>query len=112
MLPRRHRLIKEGDFNRAFRLGRSNFAKLIGVKAVKNNLTYSRFGFIVANKVAKKANQRNLIKRRLRAIVHQELAKIKPGYDLVVIALAPIVASDYQAIGDEVKNCFKKLNVL
>ncbi|MFH1225793.1 MAG: ribonuclease P protein component [bacterium] len=112
MLPRQHRLIKEGDFNRAFRRGRSNFAKLIGVKVVKNNLVYSRFGFIVSNKVAKKANKRNLIKRRLRAIVHRELGKIKPGYDLVIIALGPITGSDYQAIGNEVMNCFKKLNVL
>ena len=112
MLPKPHRLIKERDFNRAFRRGRSNFAKLIGLKAIKNNLAYSRFGFVVANKVAKKASRRNLIKRRLRAIVHRELKKIKPGYDFVIIALGPIVASDYQSMAGEVKNCFKKLNVL
>ncbi len=112
MLPSQHRLTKERDFNRTFRLGRSCFAENIGVKSLKNNLTVSRFGFIVSNKVAKKASRRNLIKRRLRAVVYQELKKIKSGYDFVIVALPPILKQDYQTISQEVKNCFKKLNVL
>lgn len=112
MLPRLYRLTQERDFNRAFRQGRSWFGQLLGVKIFKNNLENSRFGFIVANKVAKKASRRNLIKRRLRATIQAELPKIKSGYDFVIIALAPIVGQNYQTISRELKNCLKKLNVL
>lgn len=111
MLPKLHRLTQERDFNRAFRRGRSCFGQLIGIKAFKNNLGHSRFGFIVSNKIAKKASRRNLIKRRLRAAIHQELKNIKPGYDFAIVALPPILKQDYQAIAQEAKNCLKKLNV-
>ena len=112
MLPRKHRLTKEKDFNKTFKSGKSCFSKILGVKSLPNNLVYCRFGFVVSNKVSKKATQRNKIKRQLRDITHQELKNIKTGYDVLILALAPIIETDYPTIKKEFKNCFKKLNLL
>ena len=111
MLPRQNRLTKERDFNQTFRLGKSCFAKLLGIKAKKNNLANSRFGIVVANKVTKKATQRNKVKRQLREVIHGELKRVRPGYDFLIIALPAINDQSYEKIEKEVKNCLTKLNV-
>lgn len=112
MLPRQHRLTKEKDFNKTFKSGKSCFGKVLGIKSFKNSLEHSRFGFVVSNKVAKKATVRNKVKRQLRDIVHKELKNVKAGYDFLIIALPSIIKTDYPVIEKEVKNCLKKLNVL
>lgn len=110
MLPRQHRLTKEKDFNKTFKMGRSCFGKILGVKGLKTNLKNARFGFVVANKVAKKANERNLAKRRLREIAHKHLKEIKPSHDYLVIALPALKDADFDQLEKEFVNCFKKCN--
>jgi len=45
----------------------------------------SRFGFIVSNKIDKRATVRNSLRRRLRALAAQYLSAIGSGYNIVVI---------------------------
>lgn len=52
----------------------------------------SRFGFVVSKRVGK-AVVRNKIKRRLREI--GRVAKIKNGWDIVVIARKPATSTDF-----------------
>ena len=67
----------------------------------------SRFGFIVSQKVAKKANQRNLVKRRIREVVRKELGRIRPGYDVVIIAKPAALNKKSQLIKDIILQIFK-----
>ncbi|MFA5746482.1 MAG: ribonuclease P protein component [Candidatus Paceibacterota bacterium] len=90
MLPEGNRLRKQKDFERVLKLGKGLRQKALFLKITKNGLSQSRFGFIVSKKTAKRAVERNKIKRHLRDIVRRDLGKIKTGYDAVFIAYPAI----------------------
>ena len=58
------------------------------LKLLKNDLKVSRFSFVVGQKVSKRANIRNRTKRKMRAVIKKELVKIKPGLDIVLVAIS------------------------
>lgn len=112
MLSRNKRITKERDWRAIHRRGRSVYASVLGVKFQNNNQVFSRFGFMVGIKVAKKANRRNLIKRRLRAIVRSHLEKIKRGYDIIFITKLGIAELAYKELEKEALSILKRSNLL
>ena len=112
MLARQNRLNKTRDFERVFKGGRPYYTKKIGIKALKNKLSVSRFGIVVSTKVAKKATKRNLLKRQLREIIRLRVLKIKQGYDFMIIALPGLSGLNYRELEKEVEGALKKLRVL
>lgn len=86
MLARSSRLHADRDYARLFAKGRAFHGRGVTVKALKSKVEKTKIGFVVSTKVAKKANVRNLIKRRLREIVRKRLADLQPGVDVAVIA--------------------------
>lgn len=110
MLPKKNRLTKKNEFDNVFKKGISVFNTILGIKITKNNLTESRFGIIVSNKISKKANERNKIKRRIKDCLKKENTKILTPIDCVVISLAPIINSKYSEIEKTVKMVFNRLN--
>lgn len=56
---------------------------LFGMKFMKNDLTQSRFGFIVRKTVDKRSVYRNRIKRVFRSGIEQHLSEIASGYDML-----------------------------
>lgn len=84
MLSKMNRLKSDWDFKNVFRNGKTLENRFIRVKFLKNQKNVSRFGFIISTKVLKKANERNTLKRRLRAISRSLLKGLKPGFDIVV----------------------------
>jgi len=112
MLPKPHRLIHDQDFKRVFRLGESFYIGQLRVKILKNNLTISRFGFIVSNKISKRAVVRNKIKRRLREIVRQKLPVLKTGYDCVIITRSGVEDLNYQEMQDKLEQILLKLKLV
>lgn len=58
---------------------------LFTVRIAKNNLSYSRFGFIVSKKIDKRASARNSIKRRFRSCIEIVLDRIKKEYDMLFL---------------------------
>ena len=113
MLQKQNRLTKEKDFERVFKLGESFFTKVIGFKLLKNNLSFSHFGFVVSNKIAKKANKRNRLKRQMREIVRLKIKKgeIKSGWDVVLIARPGVLEKDYQQLEKEIEYGLGKINL-
>ncbi len=75
MLGKENRLRRKKDFEEIFKKGRSFKESFLVLKILKNNLKVSRFGFVVSQKVSKKAVVRNKIKRRLREIVGLNIKK-------------------------------------
>jgi len=91
MLKKQYRLTKNKEFETVTRQGKAVYSPVLLIKNINNNFNYSRFGFIVSNKVSKKASQRNLIKRRIRDIISQVLDNITKGKDIVIIVSPKII---------------------
>ena len=111
MLPAKHRLTKDKEFNNIFKKGKSSYSTTLGIKVVKNNLDYSRFGILVGVKVSKKAIVRNRIKRLIREIIHARLKELKTGYDVVIIAQAQVVDQTKEEIKQGLVAQIKKLHL-
>jgi len=114
MLQRENRLTKKEDFERVFKLGKSFFIKILGFKLIKNNFPYSRFGFIISNKIAKKSNKRNRLKRQLREIIRLKIKnnEIKSGFDVILIARPGILEKNYHELNKEIIYAFKKIGLV
>lgn len=87
MLLKTNRLTKKKDFEKLFKKGKSFKNGFLILRLVQNNLEASRFGFIVSQKVSKKAVVRNKVKRRLRDIIRQNIKEAKKGLDIALIVL-------------------------
>lgn len=75
MLPEINRLKKKKDIEKVFEEGQVFKEGFLIFKIAKNNSGKIRFGFIVSQKVSKRAVLRNKIKRRLRGLVGARLKK-------------------------------------
>ncbi|MCD6271040.1 ribonuclease P protein component [bacterium] len=111
MLPKKHRLKKKKEFERVFKEGKAAKKDLLFIRFLKNNLETTRFGFIVSKKISKKAVVRNKVKRRLREAAREMLPKIKPGYDIVVVAQRGIEKLNFFQIKDNLKELLKKIDL-
>ncbi len=94
MLKRNLRLVKRGSFAYVYKKGERKSNGAISLIYVKSkNL---KVGFSVNNKVGK-AVKRNLVKRRLRAVVRSIIPSLNPAQ--IVVSVRPeIVLSDYKEI--------------
>ncbi|PKL72081.1 ribonuclease P protein component [Candidatus Kuenenbacteria bacterium HGW-Kuenenbacteria-1] len=112
MLPKQYRLTKDRDFKFIFRKGRNCFKGEFGIKFLKNNLDVSRFGFVVSNKIAKKANKRNLIKRRLREIIRKNLSNIEVGLDVMIMARLEIKKLNFFELKEKLERTLWQIRIL
>ncbi|MFH1427437.1 MAG: ribonuclease P protein component [Patescibacteria group bacterium] len=111
MLKKINRLKNDKDFARVFKTGHSCYDRTLSLRMSTNNLGYNRFGIVVSNKVSKKAIVRNKIKRQIRVVIRSQLAKIKNGYDIVIIAQPEILDNGSRKTEKVISNHFKKLNM-
>lgn len=112
MLPKKYRLKQKKDFNLVHKKGRFYSDKFLAIKLIKNNLEYSRFGFLVSLKISKKATKRNKVKRRLREVVRLKLKEIKPGFDIIFLTRPEIVEKNFSEINEGVTKVLKKARLL
>ncbi|OQB05621.1 MAG: ribonuclease P [bacterium ADurb.Bin212] len=94
------------------RITNSNFNNTKNLKPVTCNLK-PRFGFVVSNKIDKRAARRNAIKRRIRAVIEENLSQIPDGIDLVVQIKKPFeYPYNYAKIRQEVYIGLHKIGAL
>jgi len=98
MLPKEYRLVRDKDFAKVARYGQKAYSPELNLKWIKNNQSYSRWGIIVSLKVDKKAVVRNKIKRRLRAILRENVDFLVSGWDVIIITKDQIKKLDYPQI--------------
>lgn len=118
MLKKENRITKQKEFDAFWgkdfkqKNGLNSAGKFLIVKVFKNDLKFTRFGFIVNNKIDKRATERNKIKRRLRDIVQEELKNIKGEYDCLIITKPSIKKQELEEIKVELIGILKKLKLL
>lgn len=112
MLPPKYRLPLRDELHQIQKNGEVYQFPLFGLLVGKKKLSLSRFGFIVSNKIHKRATKRNKIKRLLRESVQKLLPKIKPGFAVVFLVKKGILDKDFKAIQLAVKTAFKKTGLL
>lgn len=113
MLSKKNRLKKKKDFEKVFKKGRGFKEDFLFLKTAENGLENSRIGIVVGTKVAKKATERNLIKRRLREAVRKRISEIKPGLDIVIVALEGLDKKvSFQTIQEVLERLFLKAKII
>jgi len=111
MLPKVNRLKKKKDLERVFKKGKRFKEDLLLLKIIKNNLELIRFGFVVSQKVSKKATVRNKIKRRLRAIIGRKIKKNKTGLDILFIVLPGLEKKKFQDVEKIINKLLQKTRI-
>ena len=93
------RLVHSKRFQQVYREGQSFVHSLMILRALTNDLPHSRFGFVVSKRIGK-AVVRNRIKRRMREAMRLRVKQVSPGWDVVLVARAPIVEASFWRIGE------------
>lgn len=112
MLPKKHRLIKKQEFGKVFRNGTRATSKFLSLRIQKTANAFPRIGFVVGQRISKKAIARNRVKRRLRASFGEHIKKIGPGLDVIVVPAPEIVEKSFREISTEVEKVLRKARLL
>jgi ribonuclease P protein component len=112
MLAAAYRLKQPREYQELEEKGRLFQSDSFGLAYLKRaDKGVPRFGFIVSNKVAADAFQRNRVKRCLREAVRYAIVYLKPGYNVVFLAKAIIVKKSSDAIMKETEAALKAVGL-
>ena len=130
MLKKLNRITRDKDFKKIFKRSKKIDTKNLVIRIAKRNIEHnrhqsssqistnpkklpadsyqlprgSRFGFVVSNKINKRATRRNALKRRLRAAVREILPNIDPNIDVIVLVKKDFeYPYKYQAIKEQIQ---------
>ncbi len=112
MFAQKNRLTKDKEFDNVFKHGRSSYNKILGIKAIKNDLGENRYGILVSTKVSKKAVERNKLKRQIREILKNIKLDLKDTFDIVVITLPGSLEKEFKELENSVKINLRKLKLI
>jgi len=114
MLSKINRLQKEKDIEKVFKKGRGFKEDFLVLKTLKNDSNKIRFGFVVSQKVSKKASIRNKIKRRLSELVRSKLKSkaLASRSDNLLIAVPGLEMKDFWEIEETMNKLFQKADLV
>lgn len=106
-MRKRYRLRTDAQFRRVRSEGRSWAHPLLVLYALPNDEGVTHVGFSVGKRIGKAAT-RNRVKRLLREAVRLQFANVKPGYDLVFIARAPVATATFRDVAAVVDQLLRR----
>lgn len=109
MLAKKYRLTKNGSFTYLYAHGQRAAGKLVKLNYVKSK-SGVKIGFSVSNKIGH-AVVRNLVKRRMRAVIAEVIGRISPC-QAVFIAQVGIDKLGYEDIKKQMTACLVKSGLL
>ncbi len=102
---------KRKDFLKTAEVGDKILGDFFILLARKNDSGQgTRFGFTVTKKTAKRANVRNLMRRRLKEAVRQ-LDNVASGYDFVIIVRYKMLNASFRQISEALKKEIAKIGL-
>lgn len=103
------RLLTPADFQNVFNSNPKKFScRLYTILACQNNFEQPRLGFTVSKKKAKRAVDRNALKRVVREEFRLQQHEL-PNFDMVFIPKMGITNADNQMLRHELSYTWKKL---
>lgn len=99
--PRRLRLVRGADFQRAYKTGSRARGDLLLVVACPNGLDHARLGLSVGKAIWKHAVRRNRLRRQFREAFRLEQHALPAGFDLVLVPAAPRLEPELPALRSE-----------
>jgi len=111
MLPQKHRINKE-MFKNIFPSGKNVHSGLISLKIANKEDKNTRVAFVVSAKTAKKAVDRNKLKRRARYIVAKFLPSFKHGAVVIFFFKKGSEKLNFKELEKEMANVCRKAGVL
>ena len=111
MIAQKNRL-KKADFERIFKNGNKSYNQSYNIRYVANGLDYCRFAIIVSNKISNNSTERNKIRRRIKAVLLENMANFRQNIDLIITVLPPVKKLDFQEIRTSLSELLKKYKVL
>lgn len=112
MLPRHERLRHQRDFDELRERGRSYHQPLLRLTVLKEDSSRQLAGFIVSKRISKKAVERNLIKRRLRAAYRSLKQEVPPGCLLLFVARPATLEVSYADLQKQMRSLIEKAGLL
>jgi ribonuclease P protein component len=103
----RFRLRHSADFQRVRARGQRWHHPFVTMSIAPNELTHNRYGFVVSRRLGG-AVVRNRTRRLLREAVRLSNARLKAGFDVVLIAHNPIVDQPYNKVDEAVGELFRR----
>ena len=98
-------------FRRLYAKGESAVGAFVVVYARRNGTKTSRLGITTGVKLGR-AVDRNRARRRIRETYRLQEAKLKPGYDIVVVARSAAIEGDFTEMQRSFLRCCKKLRLV
>lgn len=87
MIPFKNRFHGHNSLTYTYKNGQTIRTKLFTIKFCPNpRKRFSRVAVVVSKKIAKKAVERNFIRRRLYSLIHPKITRFTKIYDLIIIA--------------------------
>lgn len=103
-----HRLQKKKEIDLVFKKGKSFREGLLVLKVLRKESGTYRIAFIISQKVSKRANIRNKLRRRLKSIIEELLGKEKNvSKDILLIAMPGLEKMEYEELRNLMKKCLR-----
>ncbi|WP_047552076.1 ribonuclease P protein component [Methylotenera sp. G11] len=103
------KLIKTDEFSSVFNFRKRISARYLAVHYQPNDFGFARLGLVVGKKVAKRAVDRNYMRRVLREFFRAQQYKINP-VDLVIRVQKKFEKEDFLQIKQEFESLIEKVN--
>ncbi len=105
MLPKKHRINKK-TFEEILKKGKNFSSDCLYIKMLPIPEKHSIFAFVVSSKVARKAVDRNKIKRRARHIIKKMLPKIEKGLGVIIFLKKGAEKMTFSELEKEINDIF------
>lgn len=106
--PRHLRVVKRGDFQRAYKQGARARGSCLIVVAVANQLPHPRLGLSVGRVIWKSAVRRNRVRRIFREAFRLQRSHLPEGFDFVLIPAVAKLEPDLARVSAELVELARK----
>lgn len=105
MLPKSNRVPKNVSFEKALFFQTPFFS----LRALQNNLSFSRYGFVISKKVSMQAVIRNRIRRQMSSYIESKWQDKLLGWDVLFIVRKASVGQTTETFGDQIEDILRRL---